>query len=169
MNKKVKRVILIIIYALLVVGISYVATYYIDKLNRGNGKAIIGVTFDDTDYYVIPNSDKLDKEKALLEWPYMFTIKNSGTKGGDYQILISDDEENDLKKDNLRYVLLLDDKEVADDKLNNIKDGILYTGKVLGNSEQRYKLYIYKYDNSEGKNYKYTIKLKAIVEGGPGF
>ena len=145
MSKKVKRIILIIIYVVLVFVISYFVTYYVDKLNKGNGKAVISVTFDDTDYYVIPNSEKLDEEKALLEWPYIFTIKNSGDKGGIYQILISDDSENDLQRENLQYLLYKDDEEVQKGELKNIKDNILYTSEINNNKEQKYKLYISKH------------------------
>lgn len=169
MKKKVVKVILIILFlAVSIVG-SYFVTYFVDQLNNKSKEAIIDVVFDDNEYYIMPNSSVLDKEKALLEWPYIFSVSNTGNTTGIYQIVILDDKENDLKRDNLSYILYFDEKEIAAGKLNDIKNDILYETSIKKDEEQKYKLYIYKNNEDEGKNYKYSLYLNAILEGGPGF
>lgn len=169
MKKKVVRVILLILFLAVAVIGSYLITYFVDGLKKAGKEAIIEVIFDDNEYYVIPNSEVLEKEKALLEWPYKFVVKNTGNAKGLYKIIILDDEENDLKRDNLSYSLYLGDKELVSGKLSALKNDILYENGINKNEEQNYQLYIYKDSEDEGKIYKYSIHLDAILEGGPGF
>lgn len=169
MKKKVLRTILVVLILIISIVSSYFITMFVDKANNKGKEAIIDVVFDDNEYYVMPNSEVLDKETALLEWPYKFSVSNKGNTAGIYQIIILDDKDNDLKRDDLSYILFLDDKEIATGNLIDLKNDILYEGNIKKNSEQKYKLYIYKTKETEGKNYKYSIKLNAILEGGPGF
>lgn len=168
-KEKIGKVVGIILFALIVVGVSYVTTYYVDKLRKGDGKAVINVLFDDNEYYEIPNSEILEKDDALLEWPYIFNIENSGDKAGVYQLIIMDKEESDIGRENLSYVILLDDKEIKSGKLDSINNNVLYENKISSNQKQKYKLYIYKDSENSGTVYKYALKINAIEDGGPGF
>jgi len=169
MKKKVaKFVLIILLFTGAVVG-SYFITQFIDQTNTKNTKAIIDVVFDDNEYYIMPNNNVLDYDEALLEWPYKFTVSNTGNSTGLYQIIILDDKENDIKRDNLSYILFENEKEIKKGKLIDIKNDILYEGNIKKESKNDYKLYIYNNKETEGKIYKYSIKLNAILEGGPGF
>lgn len=166
---KVKKVIIFIIISFIIIGGSYIGTYYMDKFND-QGTANLKVVFDDTNTYQIPNVNKLTKEKALEEWPYMFTVSNSGDKKALYQIIIKDIEANTLERKNLHYLLMLDEKEVQEGLLSDISNDILYTGSIKKNTEQRYKLYIWQEDVEDTNLlYEYQLSFNAINDGGPGF
>lgn len=168
---KIGKVILIIFLSLVIVGISYVGSFYIDKLYKYNGNAKIKVVFDDTETYKIPNVLVSDKEKALSSWPYMFTITNEGNRKGLYQLIIKDIDTSTISRDKLDYVLVLDDKEIQEGSLSDIENDILYTYEIKKNTSQRYKIYIWS-KSEDTKNddiYEYQITLNAIEDFGPGF
>ena len=169
MKKKVVRVVLMFLLFIVAIIGSYAITYLVDQINLQNKQAIIDVVFDDNEYYIMPNNEVLNYDEALLEWPYKFSVLNSGNTKGLYQIIIFDDNENDINRDNLSYILFEDDKEIKKGNLKDIKNNILYESNIKKESEKEYKLYIYNNKETEGKIYKYSIKLNAILEGGPGF
>ena len=114
----------------------------------------------------------MDKEKALKEWPYIMEVNNTGGGKGLYQILLTDVETSTIKRDDLDYVLLLDDKEVSNGNLGDIKNNVLYTGEILGNTKQKYKLYIWvikEQEKEKESNYEYKLEFNTIKSGGPGF
>ena len=159
-----------VIFLCLVIGVgTYFGTLYLDKLRKG-GEVKVTVTFDDTETYIIPSIEKMDKETALKEWPYIMEVDNTGKGKGLYQIIITDGDECTIKRDNLEYLLLLDDVEVSTGKLGDIKNNVLYTGEIEGNTKQKYKLYIwvFKEVDKEAK-YEYKLGFNTIRSGGPGF
>ena len=164
-----KKIVGIIFLCLIVGVVTYFGTYYLDKLRRG-GDVKITVTYDDTETYSIPSNVKMDKEKALKEWPYIMEVNNSGSGKGLYQIIITDLKESTIKRENLEYALYLDDKEVSTDKLSNIKNNVLYEGEINGNTKQKYKLYIWvTTDVDKEDTYEYKLEFNTIKSGGPGF
>lgn len=164
-----KKVVSVIFLCLIVGVVAYFGTFYLDKLRRG-GDVKVTVTFDDTESYVIPNISKMDKEKALAEWPYIMEVNNTGSGKGLYQILITDIETSTIKRDDLEYVLYLDDQEITSGKLGEIKNNVLYTGEILGKTKQKYKLYIWVIKDQEKEaNYEYKLEFNTIKSGGPGF
>ncbi len=169
MKKRVKRMIIIVILCLISGILSYFGTLFLDKLKKG-GDVQVSVTFDDTETYEIPSVQKMDKDTALKEWPYIITLENSGTSKGLYQIMIEDEEKSTIKRDDLEYVLFLDDKEVANGNLGKIKDNLLYTYEIEGKKEQKYKLYIWVINDVEDDSiYTYHLNFNVIKTGGPGF
>ena len=168
---KIGKVILIIVLSLVIIGISYVGSFYIDKLYKYNGNAEIKVVFDDTKTYQIPNVLKSDKEKALTTWPYMFTVTNDGNRKGLYQIIIKDVETSTISRHKLNYLLVLDDKEIKEGSLSNLENDILYTYEIKKDTSQRYKIYIWSEseETKEDDIYEYQILLNAIEDFGPGF
>lgn len=170
-KNKIGKTILIIFLSLIIVGVSYIGSFYLDKIYKYYGNVSIKVTFDDTKTYVIPDSIKSTKEKALTTWPYMFTIENSGDRKGLYEIIIKDIDTSTIKRNDLKYILFLDDKEIKEDFLSNVKNDVLYTHAINKNSTQRYKLYIYSISDNTLKDdiYEYQLSLNAIKDGGPGF
>ena len=169
MKKKVVKFILIVLLFIGAIVGSYFITHFVDRYNAKNKEAIIDVIFDDNEYYIMPNNDVLDYDEALLEWPYKFCVSNSGNTTGLYQIIIMDDKENDINRDDLKYILFENDKEIKKGNLKDIKNDILYESNIKKDSENSYKLYIYNSKETDGKIYKYSVKLNAIMEGGPGF
>ena len=116
--KKIVGVILLCI----VIGVgAYFGTLYLDKLRKG-GEVKVTVTFDDTETYVIPSIEKMNKEKALEEWPYIMNVENTGSGKGLYQIIITDQEKSTIKRESLEYSLYLDDKEITSGKMRDIKN-----------------------------------------------
>lgn len=169
-----KKILSIIIVLILCAGACYGAysiSNYLDKKAKESLKVVLTTTFDDTKTYVIPNSLESNKDAALKEWPYMFTIKNEGNYKGLYQLIINDIEGSTIKRENLSYVLILDDKEIQEGKLCDLKDNILYTYEINKETSQRYKLYIWVNSSNTKKEdiYEYSITLNAIKDGGPGF
>ena len=164
-----KRIIGVIILCGIVGVGAYFGTLYMDKLRKG-GEVNVEVTFDDTETYTIPSIDKMDKDKALKEWPYIMEVNNSGSGKGLYQIIITDEDKSTIKRDSLEYSLYLEDKEVTSGKLNEIKDNVLYTGEIEGNTKQKYKLYIWVTSEVEKDSiYEYKLEFNTIKSGGPGF
>ena len=164
-----KRIIgVILLCAVIGVG-AYFGTLYMDKMKKG-GEVNVTVTFDDTETYTIPSIEKMDKEKALKEWPYIMEVNNSGNAKGLYQIIITDVEKSTIKREVLDYSLYLEDKEVTSGKLKDIKNNILYTGEINGNTKQKYKLYIWVTSDVEKESvYEYKLEFNTIKAGGPGF
>ena len=159
-----------VIFLCLIVGVgAYFGTLAYDKAKKG-GEVNLTVTFDDTDYYQIPSTKKMTKEEALKEWPYIMELNNTGLGKGLYQIKITETDKSTIQKDKLSYSLYLDDKEIKSDKLANIKDNVLYQGSILGNTKQKYKLYIWVTDEVLEKDiYEYKLEFNTIRDGGPGF
>ena len=164
-----KKIIGVILLCLIVGVVAYFGTLLLDNIRRG-GDVNVTVTFDDTKTFKLETISKMDKEKALKEWPYMIEVDNTGSGKGLYQIIITDVETSTIKRDKLDYVLCLDDKEVSSGKLKDVKDNILYTGEILGKTKQKYKLYIWVTDEVDKEdNYEYKLEFNTIKTGGPGF
>ena len=164
-----KRIIGVVLLCIIFGVGAYFGTLYLDNLNKG-GEVNITVTFDDTETYVIPSIDKMDKEKALKEWPYIMEVENSGNGKGLYQIIITDGGKSTIKRGKLAYSLHLEEKEIASGKLEDIKDNVLYTGEIEGNTKQKYQLYIWVVDEVEkDSTYEYKLEFNTIKSGGPGF
>ena len=164
-----KRIIGVILLCAIVGVGAYFGTYYLDKLRKG-GDVNVTVTFDDTKTFKIESVEKMNKEQALKEWPYIINVENTGSGKGLYQIIITDIETSTIKRDSLEYSLYLDEKEVTSGKLNDIKDNILYTGEIEGNTKQEYKLYIWVVKEVEKEvTYEYKLEFNTIKSGGPGF
>lgn len=164
-----KKIIGVIILCLIVGVGTYFLTLFLDNLRKG-GDVNVVVTFDDTNYYTIPSITKMNKEKALLEWPYKMTVENTKDGKALYQIIITETEKSTIKRDSLEYSLYLDDKEISSGKLNDIKNNILYTGNIEGKIKQNYKLYIWVIkDVLETDVYEYKLEFNTIKSGGPGF
>ena len=172
MKKKIKigKIIGVVLTSLVVITLSYLTTYYIDKYNLSKKVVNVTVTFDDTETYIIPNTSNLDKIGAMLEWPYMFTINNEGNTDSLYQIIIKDKDSN-IERKYLSYLLIVDDKEIKEGLLSDIEEDILYVGSIMKNTSQRYNIYVWVNQDIDVENakYEYQLSLNAIMDGGPGF
>ena len=154
----------------LIVGIgTYFLTLFLDNLKKGGDVNVI-VTFDDAESYVIPNINKMSKSEALDEWPYIMEVENTKSGKGLYQIIITDVKTSTIKRESLDYSLYLGEKEVQAGKLKDIKNNVLYTGDIEGNTKQKYKLYIWvNTDVDKESVYEYKLEFNTIKSGGPGF
>ena len=159
-----------VIFLCVVIGVgAYFGTLYLDKLKQG-GDVNVTVTFDDTETFTLETIKKMDKQSALKEWPYIVNIENTGSGKGLYQIIITDEKKSTIDRDFLEYSLYLDDEEVTSGKMKDIKDNILYTGEIKGNTKQTYKLYIWVIEEVEKDSiYEYKLEFNTIKAGGPGF
>ncbi len=131
--------------------------------NKLVGNVDIKITFDDSKTFTLENVNKISKEEALKNWPYIFKLENTSSREADYQLIISDVSGN-IKRNSLSYVLVRDDQELDSGKLDTIKDNILYQGHVDGKQVQNYKLYVYVNKTLDEKieelSYEYKIELK---------
>lgn len=164
-----KKIIGVILLCIAIGVGAYFGTLYLDNL-RKDGNVNVTVTFDDTETFTLETIEKMDKAKALKEWPYIINVENTGTGKGLYQIIISDTEKSTIKRDKLDYALQLNDKEVTSGKLKDLKDNILYTGEIEGKTKQNYKLFIWVTEEVEKESiYEYKLEFNTIKAGGPGF
>lgn len=167
--KKSKLIIIGIVLAILSGVLGYFGTLYLDKLKKG-GEVKVSVTYEDVEEFTLENNKKLEKEEALKEWPYIFHVENTGNAKGLYQIKIIDLDGNTIKRDDLSFVFMMNDKEIKSGKLNELKDDILYNGEIDGNLKQDFKLYIWSNKDYEKEDiYKYKLDIVVIKTGGPGF
>lgn len=170
-KKMVISFIVIILCAFFGIGTYYI-TLAIDKARKG-GEVNITVTFDDTESYVIPNTNTLTEDEALKEWPYIFKIENTGNAKGLYQIRIKDLEDSNISRKVLEYSLYKDDVKTSFGHLSDLKDDLLYTYEIEGETDQEYKLYIWVGEDEEKDTkelkYEYKLELTVIKDGGPGF
>ena len=167
--KRSKLIIIGIVLAILSGVLGYFGTLYLDKLRKG-GEVNVSVTYEDVEEFTLENKKKLDKDDALKEWPYIFHVENTGNAKGLYQIKIIDLDGNTIKREDLSFVLMMDDKEIKSGKLNELKENILYTGEIEGTVKQDFKLYIWSCeDYMEEDIYKYKLDIVVIKTGGPGF
>ena len=152
-RNKVGKTILVIGICLFMVGLGYVVTKYLDKNLYLNTNLL--VTFEDTKEFSLENIEALTKEEALSEYPNKFTVENKSLKGVNYDIVLTSNEFAD--KDKLSYILYLNDKEIKEGNLSDIKN-ILYTGNIKTLKKDYYKLYIYL--NEKVKEPEFTYKLE---------
>lgn len=169
-KKRIIKGILIIALSLIIIGVSYIGSLYIDKWYQGREKVAINVTFDDAKTYTIPTNKKLTQEEALKTWPYMFTIENTENGTGLYQLIIKDVSDSTITRDKLNYLLLMDEDKIGGGSLAKITNDVLYEGKITKHQSQRFKLYIWAMDDvQKSDTYTYQITLNAIKDKGPGF
>ena len=167
--KKGKIIIIGVILGILSGVFGYFGTFYLDKLRKG-GEVNVSVTYEDVEEFTLENNKKLDKDDALKEWPYIFHMENSGNAKGLYQIKIIDFDENTIKREDLSFVFMINDKEIKSGKLNDLSKDILYNGEIDGNTKQDFKLYIWSNkDYQEEDVFKYKLDIQVIKTGGPGF
>ena len=133
------------------VGISYIVTYYLDKNLYEDINFL--VTFEDTKEFTIENAHS--REDVLKTYPYIFTVLNQGKKKTDYEIVLSD---NNSDRENLQYILFLNDQEVKSGSLNELKKNVLYTAKLGSNKTDTYQLYVY---SKEEKDYTYSLLINV--------
>ena len=165
--KNFKLIFATIILCIIAFIIGYYLTLSLDKLKSGDD-VNIKVTFEDTEKFSIPSVKKMSEEEALKEWPYIVHIENTGNDKGLYQIIIKEDE-TDIKKEDLKYLLNENDKEVSKGNINDIKNNVLYESEINGKEEKEYKLYIYCSKDYLDESFSYKLEFNVIKSGGPGF
>ena len=152
-RNKIGKFILIIGICILMVGIGYVVTKYLDKNLYLNTNLL--VTFEDTKEFNLESTEVLDKEKALDIYPNKFIVENKSLKGVKYDVVLK--VLDDSTEENLEYILYLNDEEVKSGKIKDIKD-VLYTKSIGLKKKDYYKLYIYL--TKEVSNPKFNYKLE---------
>ena len=138
-------------------GIAYVVTHYLEKNKYADIDLI--ATFEDTEEFTLENVKKLDKEGALKTYPYVFTLENKGIASVNFNLKLEDSE---FSRENLDYIVVLNDKEVASGSLSEIKDDILLKGNIGRKKTDTYKVYIYYTEDVKDAKYSYSLK---IVQG----
>ena len=167
--KKGKIIIIGVVLVILSGILGYFGTLYLDKLKKG-GEVEVSVILEDTEEFSLESNKKLEKDEALKEWPYIFHLENTKNAKGLYQIKIIEFDENTIKKEDLSFSLMMNEKEIKTGKLNELKDDILYTGEINGNTKQDFKLYIWSNKDYENEDKgKYKLDVIVIKTGGPGF
>ena len=104
--------------------------------------------------------------------PYTFTIRNTDASGGSYTLYLEDVPVNSindgcteatlLDRTQLNYQLILNDKVIKQDSLDNIKDNVLDRRSIDGKKTNTYKLRIYikeDADNWRDKHYHYKVTM----------
>lgn len=121
------------------------------------------------------SDDEIDSVPA-----YVFSIKNTGTAVGSYNLLLEETALNKLEdgcteitlltRDQLRYSLSLNGKEVSRGMLSDIKNNILDFRTIDVGTNNNYSLKIWLPESVrdtawEGKHYHYHVAIVPITEG----
>ena len=156
MKKWIKRIglilLLIAVGALLAFGSYYYSKKYVKNTN-------IKITFEDNESFTLEDVTELSEEEALKLWPYIFHMENEGNREANFKLVISD-VSGDIKRDNLDYFLMRDDKKVTSGHLKDLEDNIIYKGSIDKKEKNDYKLYIWVTSKDAGEKYEYSIKLE---------
>ena len=150
-NNKVGKIVGFIGLCIFIAGISYIVTKYLDKNMYLNTEIL--VTLEDSKEFKLENTNKLTKEEALKTYPNTFKIENKSLKKVSYKVNIK--KENDI--DNINYILYLNDKEISDGKLNDLKNDLLYENTINSKKTDTYKLYLYLNEEKENNDFTYSI------------
>lgn len=156
--KKIGKIIGFLGICVFVAGLSYVITKHLDKNLYLNTN--LEVTFEDTKEWSLESFSKLSKEEALKIYPNTFIVKNNSLKSVKYDVIFEEINSN-IKSSDLDYILYLNDKEVKDGTLSDLKDNILYQSKIRLKGTDTYKLYLYLNNEKEDVSYNYTIKINS--------
>lgn len=141
---------------LFVIGISYVFTFYLEKEKFNNIN--LEITFEDTKEFSLENTKLLTYEETLQTYPYIFEVLNKGKSLVNYQIKIKDEETN-ITRNDLEYILFLNDKEVKKGNLSELDSDILYENKIKNKKKDTYKLYVYLNKEIDEVIYKYSLEM----------
>ena len=127
-----------------------------------NGKNVYDSDASNTDSNNVENIDA-----------YIFNVKNDNNTTGNYTLYLEDvpinsvkdgcTESTLLKRNQLRYQLILEEEVIKEDDLENIKDNILDTRTINANSVNHYKLRVYIKEDAEdwtNKHYHYKVSIK---------
>ena len=108
---------------------------------------------------------------------YYFRVKNNLNEEASYVLEFQEvspsvaqdgcSSDTFLNKNELSYELRLDNKLIKSGKLDNLKDNVLDSNKVLGNNTNDYSLKIYIADDSVDtlkKHYHYSVVLREQNE-----
>ena len=156
MKKWIKRIGLIILLlaigALLAFGSYYISKKYVKDTN-------IKITFEDSESFILEDVTELSEEEALKLWPYIFHMENEGNRNAKFKLVITD-KDGDIKRENLDYYLMRDDKKVASGHLSELSNNIIYKGEIDKKEKNDYKLYIWVTKKDAGEKYEYSINLE---------
>ena len=161
---------------LLIVGTYYWYLFFLRASNNYGGATNTNnragnIVMDDSGNKVYDtDADNYEGDNISDIPPYTFTIKNTDAKGGSYTLYIEDvpiNSINDgctefslLERNQLNYQLILNDKVIKQDSLNNIKDNILDRRSIEGNKTNVYELRIYiKEDATDWRDKHYHYKV----------
>lgn len=156
MKNKVGKFILVLGICLLMVGLGYIVTKYLDKNLYLNTNLL--VTFEDTKEFNLEDTNALTKDEALKTYPNKFTVENKSLKSVKYNINIKEIDSN-VNKDNLEYILYLNDKEVKSGKISDLDT--LYSSSIGMKKKDYYKLYIYLTDKESDPKYSYKLEITS--------
>ena len=157
MKNKVGKIILVLGICLFIVGISYIVTKYLDKNLYLNTNLL--VTFEDSKEFNLESTDVLNKEEALEVYPNKFTVENRSLKTVKYNVILTEIDSN-INKENLSYILYLNDSEVKNGKISEI-DKVLYTRTVGIKKTDNYKLYLYLTEKENNAEFNYKIEIES--------
>ena len=157
MKSKVGKFILVVGICLFIVGVSYIVTKYLDKNLYLNTNLL--VTFEDTKEFNLESTEVYSKSEAMNVYPNHFKVENRSLKTVKYNVILKEIDSN-INKDNLSYILYLNDKEVKSGKIKEIED-ILYTNNIGIKKTDIYKLYLYLTEKEEEPKYNYKIEIES--------
>ncbi len=150
------KIILVVFLFGFAFGTSFLVTSFLDKDKFTNPKLL--VTFEDSREFNLENLQKQKEEEALTNYPYIFTIENKSNTKTNFNIKITDTLKN-LTRDDLAYVLVLNNQTIKSGNLKDIKADILYNGEIAKNKTDTYKLYIYVTNELKDISYKYSLSI----------
>ena len=179
-----KNKILLICGSLLLLIFLAFGTYYwyiyflrASSVSISNGETVQnegGITLIDNDKNVYDiDATSTDGENLDDVEAYIFNIKNDNKNKGSYTLYLEDvpinsikdgcTEETILDRNQLNYQLILNEQVLKEDDLDNIKDNVLDSREISGNTTNHYKLKVFIKEDAENwlsKHYHYKVTLK---------
>ena len=158
MKLKLSKLVGFIGICIFVAGLSYVLTKHLDKNLYLNTNIL--VTFEDTKEFSLESFEKLTKDEALKTYPNIFKVQNKSLKSVKYDVIL-DEIESNIEPTDLSYILYLNDKEVKNGSISDIKNNVLYSNTLGIKKLDIYKLYLYLNSEKNEVKYNYSIKINS--------
>ncbi len=140
--------------------------------------ANLAISFEDSNRQVhlqdsFPISDELGKQVT----PYVFSITNTGTVTGTYRLIFKEQSPdiandgctpyNQLRKDQMKYQLILNQIPIAFGNLGDLENDILDLRKILPKEKNYYQLRVWIDQDQLGedvinRHFHYTVEVQSV-------
>ena len=157
-KNRVGKIIGFIGICVFIAGLSYILTKYLDKNMYLNTELL--VTLEDTKEFELEEKSKLTKDEAIKTYPNTIKIENKSLKKVKYIISLKEIKST-LEDDDLSYILYLNDKEIKDGKVKDLKDNLFNETTIGIKKTDTYKLYMYLNNEKKDFEYKYSIVVDS--------
>lgn len=140
--------------------------------------ANLAISFEDSNRQVnLQDSSPLSDELGKQVVPYVFSITNTGTVTGTYRLIFKEQTPdmvndgctsyNQLRKDQMKYQLVLNQIPIAFGNLGELERDILDLRKIMPKEKNYYQLRVWVDQDQPGsevvnRHFHYTIEVQSV-------